>query len=216
MSLINDLLTSISKNPGITAQELADELKQDLNRVRNNLYVNTNLVTKKRDDVTRRPGYHLTAEGKAKLKTGGADLADAPEPTTAAAPVVTTEPVTASAVETIPPKAEVSPITTLQTRIEELQEQLSTMHAERVRLQAQLRAAEAARHAPAATVATHAPAGYLITAPKRAPRRFTSDATARATALKAVRAGAARADVFALIPVGTARRGAEWTDPQEP
>lgn len=114
MSLINDLLTSISKNPGITAQELADELKQDLNRVRNNLYVNTNLVTKKRDDVTRRPGYHLTAEGKAKLKTGAADLADAPEPTTAAAPVVTAEPAPAPATESILPRAEVSPIHALQ------------------------------------------------------------------------------------------------------
>lgn len=210
MSLINDLLTSISKNPGITAQELADELKQDLNRVRNNLYVNTNLVTKKRDDVTHQPGYHLTAEGKAKLKTGAADLADAPEPTTAPAPAVTAEPATALAAESILPKAEVSPIHALQTRIEELQEQLSTMHAENVRLQAQLRTAETARHAP-----TTMPVGYLMTAPKRTPRRFTSDATARATALKAVRAGAARADVFALIPVGTARRGAEWTDPKE-
>lgn len=211
MSLINDLLTSISKNPGITAQELADELKQDLNRVRNNLYVNTNLVTKKRDDVTRRPGYHLTAEGKAKLKTGAADLADAPEPTTAAAPAVTSEPVAATAAESSLPKVEVSPITTLQTRIEELQEQLSTMHAENVRLLAKLRTAETARHAP-----TTVPVGYLITAPKRKPRRFTSRPHAADAALKAVRAGAARADVFALIPAGTARRGVEWTDPQEP
>lgn len=211
MSLINDLLTSISKNPGITAQELADELKQDLNRVRNNLYVNTNLVTKKRDDVTRRPGYHLTAEGKAKLKTGAADLADWPEPTTAAAPVVTAEPATASAVESIPPKAEVTPIHALQARIDDMQHELSRLHAENVRLQAQLRTAETARHAP-----TTAPVGYLITAPKRKPRRFTSRPHAADAALRAVRAGAARADVFALIPAGTARRGVEWTDPQEP
>lgn len=211
MSLINDLLTSISKNPGITAQELADELKQDLNRVRNNLYVNTNLVAKKRDDVTHQPGYHLTAEGKAKLKTGAADLADAPEPTTAPPPAVTAEPATALAAESILPKAVISPTQALQTRIEELQEQLSTMHAENVRLLAKLRTAETARHAP-----TIAPVGYLITAPKRKPRRFTSRPHAADAALKAVRAGAARADVFALIPAGTARRGVEWTDPQEP
>jgi DNA-binding MarR family transcriptional regulator len=211
MSLINDLLTSISKNPGITAQELADELKQDLNRVRNNLYVNTNLVTKKRDDVTRRPGYHLTAEGKAKLKTGAADLTDAPEPTTAAAPVVTAEPAPAPATESILPRAEVSPIHALQARIDDMQHELSKLHAENARLQAQLRTAETARHAP-----TTVPVGYLITAPKRKPRRFTSRPHAADAALKAVRAGAARADVFALIPAGTARRGVEWTDPQEP
>lgn len=212
MSLINDLLTSISKNPGITAQELADELKQDLNRVRNNLYVNTKLFTKKRDDVTHQPGYHLTAEGKAKLKTGAADLADAPEPTTAAVPAVTSEPVAAAlAAESILPKVEVSPIHALQARIDDMQHELSKLHAENVRLQAQLRTAETARHAP-----TIAPVGYLITAPKRKPRRFTSRPHAADAALKAVRAGAARADVFALIPAGTARRGVEWTDPQEP
>lgn len=34
--------------------------------------------------------------------------------------------------------------------------------------------------------------------------------SARSAALSAVRAGAARAEVLAVVPVGTARRGAEW------
>lgn len=52
--------------------------------------------------------------------------------------------------------------------------------------------------------------GYLVKAPKLKPRRVTKPEGARAAALAAVRAGAARAEVFALVPVGTARRGAEW------
>lgn len=37
-----------------------------------------------------------------------------------------------------------------------------------------------------------------------------ADFRAQAAALAAVRGGAARAEVLALVPVGTARRGAEW------
>lgn len=52
--------------------------------------------------------------------------------------------------------------------------------------------------------------GYLVRAPKRKPRHITKPEGAQAAALAAVRGGAARAEVFALVPVGTARRGAEW------
>ncbi len=55
-----------------------------------------------------------------------------------------------------------------------------------------------------------ATAGYVTTAPKRAPRRSTTAEKAQATAARAVRAGAKRAEVFALVPVGRAVRGAEW------
>lgn len=52
--------------------------------------------------------------------------------------------------------------------------------------------------------------GYLVRAPKRKPRYVTKPEKAQAAALAAVRGGAARADVLALVPVGVARRGAEW------
>ena len=39
---------------------------------------------------------------------------------------------------------------------------------------------------------------------------------ARLAALGAVRAGAARAEVLAVVPVGTARRGAEWQSTRKP
>ena len=52
--------------------------------------------------------------------------------------------------------------------------------------------------------------GYLIRAPKRKPRLVTKPESAREAALAAVRAGAGRAEVLALVPEGTARRGAEW------
>lgn len=52
--------------------------------------------------------------------------------------------------------------------------------------------------------------GYLVRVPKRAPILRRKPESARDAALSAVRAGAKRADVLAVVPVGTARRGAEW------
>ena len=52
--------------------------------------------------------------------------------------------------------------------------------------------------------------GYLIRVTKRKPRYVTKPERARDAALAAVRAGAGRAEVLAVVPVGVARRGAEW------
>ena len=51
---------------------------------------------------------------------------------------------------------------------------------------------------------------YLVRIPKRKPRITRDAGAARAAALAAARNGSARAEVFALIPVGAAKPGAEW------
>ena len=53
-------------------------------------------------------------------------------------------------------------------------------------------------------------AGYLVRAMKRRPRTLLDKDKARDAALSSIRAGAKRAEVFALVPIGHARRGAEW------
>ena len=53
-------------------------------------------------------------------------------------------------------------------------------------------------------------AGYLVRATKRKPRTLLDKDKARDAALSSIRAGAQRAEVFALVPIGHARRGAEW------
>ena len=53
-------------------------------------------------------------------------------------------------------------------------------------------------------------AGYLVRASKRKLRTLLDKDKAREAALSSIRAGAQRAEVFALVPVGQARRGAEW------
>ena len=53
-------------------------------------------------------------------------------------------------------------------------------------------------------------AGYLVRASKRKPRTLLAEDKAREAALSSIRAGAQRAEVFALVPIGQARRGAEW------
>ena len=52
--------------------------------------------------------------------------------------------------------------------------------------------------------------GYLVRVTKRKPRYVTRPERALDAALAAVRAGAGRAEVLAVVPVGVARRGAEW------
>ena len=81
-----------------------------------------------------------------------------------------------------------------------------------VDLRNQLGEARAAHHAlqESPTLESIEPAGYLVRATKRKPRTLLAEDKAREAALSSVRAGALRAEVFALVPVGQARRGAEW------
>ena len=80
----------------------------------------------------------------------------------------------------------------------------------RAELAAERRAREALQEKGSATDVTAAAVGYLVRAPKRPPMIRRKPEAARLAALGAVRAGAARAEVLAVVPVGTARRGAEW------
>jgi hypothetical protein len=90
---------------------------------------------------------------------------------------------------------------------------------ERNALRAELAAERQAREAlqeqingePAVDV-KDAARGYLVRAPKRRLRILTKPESAVAAAMSAARNGSGRGDVFALVPVGTARRGAEWTE----
>jgi hypothetical protein len=54
---------------------------------------------------------------------------------------------------------------------------------------------------------------YLVRAPKRKPRILTKSEAARNAAMACARNGSGRGDVYALVHVGTAKRGAEWTEP---
>jgi len=53
-------------------------------------------------------------------------------------------------------------------------------------------------------------AGYLVRASKRKPRTLLDKDKARDAAMSSIRAGAQRAEVFALVPIGHALRGVEW------
>ena len=85
---------------------------------------------------------------------------------------------------------------------------------EAARLRAELaterQAREALQEQSDAIDVKDAAVGYLVRVPKRAPILRRKPESARSAALSAVRSGAARAEVLAVVPVGTARRGAEW------
>jgi hypothetical protein len=95
----------------------------------------------------------------------------------------------------------------------ELRNLLAEERAVRMALQEQLEAMqrEAMRGASLLSGSDrYTAAGYLVRASKRKPRALQAADKAREAALGAIRAGAARAEVFALVPIGHARRGAEW------
>lgn len=82
----------------------------------------------------------------------------------------------------------------------------------RAELAAERQAREALQEQANAVDVKDAAVGYLIRVPKRDPIIRRKPESARLAALGAVRAGAARAEVLAVVPVGVARRGAEWGD----
>lgn len=82
----------------------------------------------------------------------------------------------------------------------------------RAELAAERQAREALQEQANAVDVKDAAVGYLIRVPKRDPILRRKLDSARLAALGAVRAGAARAEVLAVVPVGAARRGVEWGD----
>jgi len=80
----------------------------------------------------------------------------------------------------------------------------------RAELATERQAREALQEQSDAVDVKDAAVGYLVRVTKRKPRYVTKPERARDAALAAVRAGAGRAEVLAVVPVGVARRGAEW------
>ena len=80
----------------------------------------------------------------------------------------------------------------------------------RAELATERQAREALQEQSDAVDVKDAAVGYLVRVTKRKPRYVTQPERARDAALAAVRAGAGRAEVLAVVPVGIARRGAEW------
>lgn len=80
----------------------------------------------------------------------------------------------------------------------------------RAELATKRQAREAMQEQSDAVDVKDAAVGYLVRVTKRKPRYVTQPERARDAALAAVRAGAGRAEVLAVVPVGVARRGAEW------
>lgn len=104
-------------------------------------------------------------------------------------------------------------IADLQGTVDRLDHELFSQAALVIDLRSQIESLqrEAMRGASLLSAATgYTAAGYLVRTTKRKPRTLLDKDKAREAALGAIRAGAPRAEVFALVPVGKAVRGAEW------
>ena len=99
----------------------------------------------------------------------------------------------------------------LQAALESRSQVINESDRLRAELTAERQAREALQEQDGVDV-KDAAVGYLIRVTKRKPRYVTKPERARDAALAAVRAGAGRAEVLAVVPVGVARRGAEWRE----
>lgn len=237
MSMIHNILSAYAGNPCAPVEEIAEVLgEKDVKRLRGNIHqvANQGHLERKRDDVTGKPGYHLTSAGRKKLdelNKGGkpaptrkraASKAETPAASTGTDPVpgtdreiidLTTENHMMSEqlanlhnalAELLPPEWPIDPS---DMSTEQIVAALTEVITElRSRTECTLDVAED----PALQVNGSA-AGYLVAAYKRKPRRVTEEPAARKHALAAVRNGAQWADVFALVPIASARRGAVWS-----
>lgn len=98
----------------------------------------------------------------------------------------------------------------IESKDDELHAQQAQHLAELVRLQDEINRLQSAATDHGSPQVATSQYGYLISATKREPMTTRTEQKAREAALSAIRAGAQRADVFALIPVGTARKEAVW------
>ena len=98
----------------------------------------------------------------------------------------------------------------LRAAIESRSQAINDADRLRAELATERQAREALQEQSDAIDVKDAAVGYLVRVPKRAPILRRKPESARSAALSAVRSGAARAEVLAVVPVGTARRGAEW------
>ena len=105
-------------------------------------------------------------------------------------------------------------ITSLTTDVTNTRRALSDALNEADRMRSELAIERQARQALQEQInAAPAPVarGYVLKTPKRAMRRFGEAAAAQSAAMAAARAGRT-GEVFALVPVGRAVRGAEWRE----
>lgn len=103
-------------------------------------------------------------------------------------------------------------ITSLTTDVTNTRRALSDALNEADRMRTELaieRQARAALQEQFNAAPTPTPKGYVLKTPKRALRGFGKEAAAQSAAMAAARAGKS-SEVFALVPVGRAVRGAEW------
>ncbi len=197
------------------------------------------LLSMRRDDVTGQPGYTLTAEGKQRLaegppppqydpnevafkRTGEVDvirtLADARlRELVQAAEILA--PCVPGVIDTSDMELQeiadrvVAGVADLTARLENKDEELLKQAAVIVDLRNQIDELQREAMRGASLLSgqdRYTAAGYLVRASKRKPRTLLDKDKARDAALSSIRAGAQRAEVFALVPIGHARRGVEW------
>lgn len=178
---------------------------------------NDNLVKRMRDDVTGLAAYQITAAGKKYL----AKYADGSKPEPVAEPVVKesltvapqtkkAEAVAVKVLEEAMPGFSAEVIAQKDAEIASLSRRLRDAFADVDRLTKELEDAKASLElARMARKVEHA--GYVIQRPAKPLVRITKADRAKERALAFARGGK-RAQVFALVAVGTAVPGSEWRE----
>ena len=231
MSTTTAILKAIAASPGATSEEIAEASGIEHVKVRNTLSVIGSpsqgpLVSRALDDVTGKPGYTLTERGRQALAK------NAPGAKPDAKPAVATHTADGRQVEAVANEQALLAIIydircaigdktgklmltelaqhirdTIDGKSAELDETRSALAIERNARQA---LQEQINADPAVDVHTAARGYAVYSAKLKRPIRKETAEGAKEAALSHTRSRSATAHVYALVPIGTAKAGAEW------
>lgn len=233
MSMRLDILQCIARDI-VAIDDIIAEIGGDAKKVRNNLQAarTDKLIASYADDVTKRPAYKLTDAGREWLKENAPQATPSPKPK-AQADASTEDGMLREQVNLLRGVRDelIRQYQELKAAHDAAEMALSAAHqaladagvppghiesrvAALIETLEEHKQALAAQRADAGVDVKDAARGYLVRAPKRRPRILMKPDSAVAAAMAAARNGSGRGDVYALVPVGSARRGAEWVDAQ--
>lgn len=215
-SIRTAILEACAKHGMLTMDDLSRETgEKDQKRLAQNVGAakQEKLIERDRDDVTGLPAYRITDAGRARLGAAK-QTGDAIESIHCGAVVTGAE-------GAAPDEPTAQP--SLLEKIDELTKENEKLRHDLVNVEAGARIFQELSAEKEAKLAdllkrlnnleqSMLACGFVVSAPKRPLRRFASHDNAKAAAMAAARNGSGRGEVFAMIPVGKAVRGAEWRE----
>ena len=198
------ILTALASGAITTIDDLLIAVEETRAKVTNNAQAayHDGLIKRMRDDVTGMAAYQITPQGRKYIDKFGDGSKPEPEPVPA--------PVVKESLTVAPQPSQTEVIAQKDTEIASMSRRLRDAFSDVDRLNKELEEAKASLELSRMARKVE-PVGYVIQRPAKPLVRITKPERAKERALAFARGGK-RAQVFALVAIGTAVPGAEWKE----